>query len=267
MSDASDPFSNLMRATPEKARSMWNEVTRKLRMSLWRGLDKPAKKNLIRHLKTGDLPVYGPYWDGEGYDFRYELTELNTRLWEDGILKEVREILKELKDEELDTLMNPVYRPEPTPLTDVKEGGTYLMDIYIDPNVRVGDVDEEGPTFTYITQQPPFFTKVKVTRVAIDEQAGAAGGVGFVDELSGQYVRIDVESRIRIYSVDEYAKKAKLETTIALQGTPADQPKGMRGLLPAELAGEVAKFAYGKGRRTRKSKSVRRKRTVSRKHK
>jgi hypothetical protein len=59
---------------------------------------------------------------------------------------------------------------------------------------------------------------------------------------------------------------------LAVQGTPVGEEKSERGLLPPNVAAEVAKYALGekyptfpKGGRTRKSKSMRRKRTLKRK--
>ena len=89
---------------------------------------------------------------------------------------------------------------------------------------------------------------------------------------------VEIDGYITTYSGSSAPRKLKekilqdaknlfrTEVFTALQGTRLTGPREGAPLVPGDVAGQIAKFAYG-GRRTRKSKSksMRRKRTVSRK--
>jgi hypothetical protein len=147
----------------------------------------------------------------------------------------------------------------------MENGVTYLGDFDIRDNIRR---ELNGrPKFTRVKREPPFFRKVKVSELTSTPTA-----ITFEDDLSVQLVRLSPRAPFTIYNFDEYMKRKTARERIgiftALQGTWTTGTAEGR-YFPPDAAGLIARYAKGgrRTRRARKSKSVSKKRTTTRKRK
>lgn len=263
--------------TPDSARRGFaTRVLDRQALAYWDKLDAAGRKKWLHALKYRDEPEIV---DRQRRAFPPTFAQL--QLNELGILdkdgkkrtdeeynatqEELRVVMEELKNDALDLWMTREDRPQPINATEMVNGVTYLGNF----DIRSDDYARRGQTVqTRLREEPPFFRKVTVSKLRRLPQANL---VEFTDTNTGHRIRIP-PTGFTIYDFDKYTennkRRRKNEIFIALQGTPVDKEKSKVGLLPPELAGIIARdYVVGKGRRTRRAKSMRRKRTVSRKRK
>jgi len=278
----------LFRQGPTEARETFALAKKNDRLGAWVSLSPPAKIRLVERLKLGDTPPF------DGQSEVYGKTKTDAIFEEMGIGRDVNRILIQLVDKEANEKMPKPFRTTSVHQSELKEGVQYMMDIDIDGDnpIRRSDIDsspddtepnaapenagghdpeDEERNYTRRKTEPPFLTLVKVTKLRVTTNEGGDlddATITFIDGETGARVRVTDGAALTIYNYDDFlANQAKgvtgmkAEMAVALEGVG---PTGKR--VPPDVAGLISKFALGKGRRTRrakKSRSMRKKRTVS----